>query len=520
MLIYLTRASQRTRQSSVSPERTDHNKVFLFLIYSQSIPEHLSVSDSELPEMADRKTTGEQVPKVVPTTQMDPAMVTGIAGPSGFKRPSIDNIQASNNSASHSVDTLLPAGKTFSKKKIENYDCDLKISSAFPAFPVDWQMKNQTTHDHFIWFCSAAGAGYIIDKQTLSPEKATSDNAMRYGIATIVSYDMQNVTKYPIKIVMKMTLEIVKTAFPSTIMTEDVWNAYNYNQRFSYLGTLFFVTFMTRTDILVNQLMAYAYIKFCFALMGKEPSANVCNLIRNMTGTNVEFCFSPIEMSVWNDLNCVTDLKKQEMMATLFSKTDDLSDLFKVLYNRFKSFGLTYMLAIREALERFPSFPWDTICNDWYRGEMEAFILAEQAVKDLKFPALHKEVMTAHSNKNYRRLAGFCAKSLELGGYSSTLTNHEGLKRVRLSEDKVQFIKSLLISPLSSKWEGLSQEIYDKINSSKICKFKFASDEAAKRKVLIEEAEIKYRQMEQTRMTEMLKRMEQTGQPRSDTNMS
>ena len=207
---------------------------------------------------------------------------------------------------------------------------------------------------------------------------------------------------------------------------------------------------MTRTSMTVSQLIAYSYAKFCFAMIGKEPSTSTCNLIKALTGGKSEFYFNPTEIGVWDDMTSISTDKKQELLSTMFKRPNDLTELFVILYNRFKTYGLTSMITITEAICKFTIFPWKSISNEWYHGELEKYMSALDAVATLEFPSLHKDILTSHSVMGYRKFAGFCAKVLEFSGVNNTLKHHEGLKRVRLPDDRVQYIKGLVASPITS----------------------------------------------------------------------
>lgn len=384
-----------------------------------------------------------------------------------------------------------------------------KIAHPFPAFPVDSNMPDQ---DRYIWFCQAAGMGYILDRQTLSPEKVSADNAMRYGIGTLIAYKISGVNMYSMDVVDSVSYQILKSAYPKSIMTEDLWKTYNHNQRFSYLGTIFNYTFMTRTSMTVTQLLTYSYVKFCLSMIRKEPSIGICNLVKNLTVSKVQFYFTPVEFGVWDDINCVSIEKKQEMLESLFQNQTDMVELFKILYKRIKTHGLTSLFTILDAFNRFPHFPWKFITEEWYHEEVNAFFLAAEAVHQLKFPALHKDVLSAHPVNGYRKLAAFCAKCLEFSGISKKLRNHEGLKKIRLPEDRIHYIKSLVASPVLSKTQGFSQNIFDrlKVISKDLAGYEFDDPtEAAKRQALIEKTGRERDAAEKARMERMLQHFNQ-----------
>nr|XP_046913211.1 uncharacterized protein LOC124494102 [Dermatophagoides farinae] len=387
-----------------------------------------------------------------------------------------------------------------------------KLASPFPAFPVDTTRTGMNTHEFYIWFCQAAGMGYILDRLTLSAEKISSENAMRYGIGTLVSYKINELTVYPMSVVDKVTFAILKSAYPASIMTEALWITYNQNQKFSYLGTIFNYTFMTRTSMTVTQLIAYSYAKFCFAMIGKEPSTSTCNLVKALTGAKADFYFTPVEIGVWDDMACVTTELKQEMLKSMFKRPNELTELFEILYNRFKTYGLTSMIAITEAIDKFPHFPWDYITSEWYHGEMDKYMSAAEAVTALEFPALYKDVLTAHPVTGYRKLAGFCAKVLEFSGVNNTLRNHEGLKRIRLPDDRVQYIKGLVAAPIGSRNQRFSQTTYDRLKrySMKLCGANFDDPNIAASRQGIIYAKIREREeQEQARMQQMLQQFHQ-----------
>ena len=382
----------------------------------------------------------------------------------------------------------------------------------FPAFPVDTTRTGMNTHEFYIWFCQAAGMGYILDRLTLSAEKISSENAMRYGIGTLVSYKINELTVYPMSVVDKVTFAILKSAYPASIMTEALWITYNQNQKFSYLGTIFNYTFMTRTSMTVTQLIAYSYAKFCFTMIGKEPSTSTCNLVKALTGAKADFYFTPVEIGVWDDMACVTTELKQEMLKSMFKRPNELTELFEILYNRFKTYGLTSMITITEAIDKFPHFPWDYITSEWYHGEMDKYMSAAEAVTALEFPALYKDVLTAHPVTGYRKLAGFCAKVLEFSGVNNTLRNHEGLKRIRLPDDRVQYIKGLVAAPIGSRNQRFSQTTYDRLKrySMKLCGANFDDPNIAASRQSIIDAKIREREeQEQARMQQMLQQFHQ-----------
>ena len=66
---------------------------------------------------------------------------------------------------------------------------------------------------------------------------------------------------YSVEIVRQISFGMVKSAYSSSIITEEVLDSYEINERFSYLGTLFFVTFMNRTNMQMHQMLAYSYVK-------------------------------------------------------------------------------------------------------------------------------------------------------------------------------------------------------------------------------------------------------------------
>lgn len=288
-----------------------------------------------------------------------------------------------------------------------------RLALPFPAFPTDITRPNMNNHEFYIWFCQASGMGYILDKQNLTPEKISSENAMRYGIGTLLSYKVSGITMYPLSTVDKVTFEVLKSAYPTSIMTAEIWNKYSRNQKFSYLGTLFNYLFMTRTTMTVSQLMAYSYAKFGFTVIGKEPSRSTGNLVKALTGGQMDFFFTPTEMGVWSDMTTITTEKQQELLSSMFLRPNDLTEIFTILHGRFKTYGLTSMITISEAIGKFSTFPWKSISDQWYHGELEAYMLALEATEKLEFPALHKDILTQHSVMKYRKFAGFCAKVLE-----------------------------------------------------------------------------------------------------------
>lgn len=294
-------------------------------------------------------------------------------------------------------------------------------------------------------------------------------------------------------------------------MTENLWTSYNKSQKFSYLGTIFNYTFMTRTSMTVSQLISYSYAKFCLAMIGKEPSTSTCNLIKALTGAKAEFYFTPVEINVWDDMTCISTEKKQELLKSMFRRPNDLTELLVILYNRFKTYGLTSMVTITEAIDKFPTFPWQSIASEWYHDEMEKYMAAADAVTALEFPALHRDVLTSHSVMGYRKLAGFCAKVLEFSGVNNTLRNHEGLKRVRLPDDRVQYIKGLVASPIVSRTQGFSQSTYDRLKkySMKLCGTNFDDPNiAATRQAAIEAKARERDELEKARMQQMFQQFQ------------
>ena len=93
-----------------------------------------------------------------------------------------------------------------------------------------------------------------------------------------------------------------------------------------------------------------------------------------------------------------------------------------------------------------------------------------------------------------------------------TLRNHEGLKRVRLPDDRVQYIKGLIASPLSSQNQGLDQATYDRLkrHTMRLCGISLDDPNiAAKRQEAINARIRQQEEEESQRMAQVFQRFQQ-----------